>query len=235
VSSNPLPTDPRWALAEKVSDAVRVRYPAQVHAIGVHGSLAHPDGGEGSDIELVVVTFRPAHAPRPSSRRIDGVVVDVDVVAAEEYLRGARTLSPAWPVVADRYLTTRALYDPDGWHDRLRDAHLGRLAEAGAGEFAMLARRAWCRAYATYLRGIRLARAHDGGGALLTLGAARFSAALVDGLLSRTYFRSDAEALGRTGLGEANLGELDERLNAQAGELARRGCPVDATVAELLD
>lgn len=234
VPSNDAAADPRWKLAERISDAVRGRYPSEVYAVGVRGSLANPEDRDGADLDLVVVTFRAVNGPRPNSRRVDGILVDLDVVSAEEYLRFALTLSPSWPVAADQYLNARPLYDPDGWYDRLRDAHLGRLAEAGVAEFTALARQAWCDACTRYLRGMRLARANDGAGALLTLGAARFSAALVDGLLTRTYFRGNAEALRRTGLGEATLGEVGERLDAQAAELLRRGAPVDATVDELV-
>ena len=226
--------NPRWALAEDIAEAARRRYPADVRAVAVHGSLAHGDDGDGSDIDLVVVTFRPGAGPRPGLRRVDGVIVELGVIAGDDYLEYARTLSPSWPLTADQYVTTKALYDPRGWFDRLRDVHLGRLAEASGGEFAGLARTAWCQAESTYGRAIRLAEWYDTAGALLALGEARVSAALVEGLLNRTYFRGGADAMARTGLGDADLTELGRRLRAQADELARRGRPVDATVADLL-
>jgi hypothetical protein len=126
------------------------------------------------------------------------------------------------------------VYDPDGWHDRLRDTHLGRLAEARDLEFAALAREAWCHAQSMYADAIRLAQWHDTAGALLALGESRLSAALVEGLLSRTYFRGGADAVSRTGLGEADLPEVGRRLSVQAETLARRGHPVDGTIADLL-
>ena len=88
----------------------------------------------------------PAPGRRPGARRIDGVIVDLGVIGAEEYLRHARTLTTSWPLVADQYLTTKALHDPDGWLPRLRDTHLARLAQTEAQVFASLAREAWCRA-----------------------------------------------------------------------------------------
>ena len=172
VSGNPSPS-PRWTLAEKITAAVRRRWPAEIHAVGLHGALAHGDDNDDSDVDLVVVTYRPATGPRPGARRVEGTIVDLSVISADEYLGYARTLDASWPLAADRYVTTRALYDPEGWHTRLRDAHLGRLAEAGAGEFADLARDAWCNAETTYSRALRLAEWHDTAGALLTFGAAR--------------------------------------------------------------
>src|SRR6266511_57792 len=209
VPSNPYLSSPRWAVAEQIADAVLRRYPAQIHAIGVHGALAHGDDADGAD-------------------------VDLGVISADEYLEYARTLSTSWPLAADKYLTTKPIYDPDGWHSRLRDAHLGRLAETGGREFVALAREAWCSAEATYAKSLRLAEWHDTDGALLTLCEARLSAAMVDGLLTRTYFRHSAEAVRRTGLGEADMVEVGRRLRGQAEELAKRGHPVDGTIADLL-
>ncbi len=234
VPSNPYLSSPRWAVAEQIADAVLRRYPAQIHAIGVHGALAHGDDADGADVDLVVVTFRPGEGPRPTSRRVNGVIVDLGVISADEYLEYARTLSTSWPLAADQYLTTKPIYDPDGWHSRLRDAHLGRLAETGGREFVALAREAWCSAEATYAKSLRLAEWHDTDGALLTLCEARLSAAMVDGLLTRTYFRHSAEAVRRTGLGEADMVEVGRRLRGQAEELAKRGHPVDGTIADLL-
>jgi hypothetical protein len=230
-----VPVNPRWAVAEAVAAAVLRRHPEAVHAIGVHGSLAHGDDADGSDVDLVVVTRRPGIGPQPTSRRVDGVIVDCGVISAEEYLAHAATLSTSWPLAADQYVTTKPLYDPDGWHDRLRHTHLARLAEAGAAEFVALAREAWGPARATVDKAMRLAVRYDTEGALLTLGEARLASALVDGLLGRTYFRSSADAVRRTGASGLDLGELDRRLDAQAVELARLGAPVDATADEVAD
>ncbi len=183
VPSNPYLSSPRWAVAEQIADAVLRRYPAQIHAIGVHGALAHGDDADGADVDLVVVTFRPGEGPRPTSRRVNGVI---------------------------------------------------GLAETGGREFVALAREAWCSAEATYAKSLRLAEWHDTDGALLTLCEARLSAAMVDGLLTRTYFRHSAEAVRRTGLGEADMVEVGRRLRGQAEELAKRGHPVDGTIADLL-
>jgi hypothetical protein len=229
-----VPGNPRWDVAEQVAAAVLRRYPDEVHAIGVYGYLAHGDDEDGSDVELVVVTHQPDTGPRPASRRIAGVIVDCGVISADEYLAHARTLTTSWPLTADRYVTTKSLYDPDGWHGRLRDTHLTRLAQAGAVEFTALAREAWCPAAATLATAIRLATWHDTDGAVLTLGEARLAAALVAGLLTRTYFRSSADAVRRTGFGDADPAQIAHRLAEQAEELDRRGQPVDGTPEDLL-
>jgi hypothetical protein len=234
VAGNPYLTSHRWQLAEQITTAMCQRWPADIRAIGVRGSLAHDDDANADDIDLLVVTYRPTDRPHPGTRRVEGAVVRLTVAAADEYLRSARVLSTDWPLTADRFLATRALYDPGGWYATLRDAHLGRLAEAGGSVFATLARDAWCVAEVTYAKALRLAEWHDTTGAMLTFGAARLAAATVEGLLTRTYFRDGADAVSRTGLGDADLTEVGKRLGAQADELAKRGRPVDGTVADLL-
>jgi Nucleotidyltransferase domain len=230
---NPYLVNPRWTVAEQVAQAACRRFPAEVLAVGVHGSLAHGDDTDTSDVDLVVVTYRPDTGPRPSTRRVDGVLVDLGVVSADEYLQHARTLSTSWPLLADRYVTTRPMHDPTDWLRRLRDTHLTRLADANAREFSTLAREAWARAASAHARATRLAEFYATDAALLLLGEARLGAAMVVGLLSRTYFRNSADAVQRTGMAGADMAELGRILSAQADELSKRGRPVDATVAEL--
>jgi predicted nucleotidyltransferase len=227
--------NPRWQLAGQVRDAVQRRWSAEVQAIGVYGSMAHGDDSDGSDVDLLVVTYRSGAGPRPVIRRVNGILVELSVVAAEEGLRQARDLSPTWPLAADRFVTTRPLYDPRGWLSTQRDAHLGRLAEARPSEFTALARQAWCHASSAHSRAVRLAEWYDTEAALLLLGEARLNAAMVIGLLSRTYFRNAADAVKRTGMAGAGMTELNAVLKTQAEELTARGRPVDGPLNSLWD
>ncbi len=224
----------RWAVAEQITFALRTRYGMDLQAVGVHGSLAHGDDTDASDVELVVVTRHAGAGPPAGTRRIDGVIVDLSVVPAEEYLRHAATLTTSWPLVADRYLATRPLHDPDAWLPRLRDTHLARLAGTEPHVFASLAREAWCRARTAQATARRLAEWFETDSAMLVLGEARLGVAVVDGLLTRTYFRDGADAVKRVGVASAHVYELDERLAAQAELLARRGRPVDGDIDDLL-
>ncbi|HEX6970386.1 MAG TPA: nucleotidyltransferase domain-containing protein [Micromonosporaceae bacterium] len=227
--------NPRWVVAEQVADAAQRHFPDAVLAIGAHGSLAHGDDTDASDVNLVVVTRRPGIGPRPATRRVDGIVVDLGVISADDYLRHARTLTTSWPLAADRYMTAKPVYDPQGWLDRLRDVHLSRLADARESEFAALAREAWFQGAAAHARATRMAARRETEAALLMLAEARIAAAAVVGLLTRTYFRNSADAVIRTGLASAGIRELGAVLQTQADELAARGRPVDGTVEELLD
>lgn len=199
----------------------------------MHGSLAHGDDAEGSDVDLVVVTYQAGTGPDTGARRIDGVIVNLGVVGADEYLGHARTLSVSWPLTADRYVTVKPLFDPDGWFDALRDEHLTRLTKAGNHEFATLAREAWCRGASAHAKATRLAEWYETDAALVALSEARVSVALVQGLLTRTYFRNSADAVRRTGFAGADMAELGAILASQAEELGRRGRPVDVEVTDL--
>jgi predicted nucleotidyltransferase len=214
----------RGRLAVRLRDVIQQRWSADVQAIGVHGSLAHGDDTEGSDVNLVVITYRPGPRPRPTVRRIDGILVEL-----------ARDLTPWWPLIADRYLTTRTLSDPHGWFAAQRDAHLGRLAETRPAEFSALARHNWAIASAAHTRAVRLAEWYETDAALVLIAEARVHAAMVAGLLSRTYFRNRADAVRRTGLAGADIQELGAVLKAQADDLTARGKPVDGPLTDFFD
>ncbi len=226
---------PRWELAQRVTDAIRRRFSADVLAIAVHGDIAHGDDTDDSDVSMVVVTDAAGRGPRPATRRVEGTVVDVGVITGEEYLRHARTLTTGWPLSADQYLTSRPTFDPEGWYDLLRDTHLARLAEAGSGEFAALARQAWYQARWAHARARRLASWYEMEGALIALADSRVCSAVVDGLLTRTYFRDGADAARRTGTAALDMIGLGNHLIAQAEELAKRERPVDGTIADLFE
>src|SRR3954453_7620346 len=100
LGTDPHLDDPRWRVAERVSAAALRRFPADVLAIAVHGPLAHgdDDGGGNGEGGMLVVTSRPGGGPPPATRRVDGVLVDLTVAAADDYLGQARVLSPLWPL-----------------------------------------------------------------------------------------------------------------------------------------
>jgi predicted nucleotidyltransferase len=225
--------NPRWQLADQLRDTIQRRWSAEIQTIAVYGSMAHRDDTDGSDVDLLVVTYRTGAGPRPVVRRVNGLLVDLSVMTADEGMRQARELTATWPLTADRFVTTRALHDPRGWLAMQRDAHLGRLAEARPSEFSALARQAWCQAASAHARAVRLAEWYDTEAALLLLGEARLHTSMVIGLLSRTYFRNPADAVKRTGMAGADMTELAAVLKTQAEELTARGRPVDGPLSSL--
>jgi predicted nucleotidyltransferase len=228
-------TSPRGALALRLADAVQRRWPSEVQAVGVRGSLAHGDDTDTSDVNLVVLTHRPRSGPRPTLRKVEGIPVELEVLAADEALVKARQLTPRWPLLADRYMTTFPMHDPKGCFAELREAHQNLLGEARPAEFTQLARHDWATANGARRRAIRLTQWCDTEAALVMIADARVHAALVAGLLTRTWFRNAADAVKRTGVAAADMRELGAILKYQADELAARGRPVDGTVGALFD
>lgn len=157
------------------------------------------------------------------------------MLAAEEALGQARQLTPQWPLLADRYLTTFPLHDPKDCFKEQREAHQSLLGEARPAEFSRLARHNWALADGARQRAIQLARWHDTDAALVMIARARVHAALVIGFLTRTWFRNAADAVRRTGVAAADMEQLGTILREQADELAARGRPVDGTIGALLD
>jgi hypothetical protein len=233
-TATPARQNPRWAVAEQVTDVLRQRWGAELQAVGVHGALAHGDDTDGSNVDIVAVTRWARAGPPAGARRIDGVIVDLSVISADEYLRHARTLTTSWPLMADQYITTKGVHDPDGWLPRLRDTHIAHLAHTEAHVFASLAREAWCRAQSAQTYARRLAEWYETESAMIMLNEARLAVALVDGLLTRTYYRNRADAVRRAGVASAHIYELGERLTRYAQELASRGRPVDGEIDDLL-
>jgi hypothetical protein len=232
----PTPARPnaRWVVTELVCDALRRRWASELQAVGVHGPMAHGDDADGGGVDLVAVTRRPRAGPRPGARRIDGIIVDLSVIGADEYLRHARTLTTSWPLLADQYITTKAVHDPDEWFPRLRDTHIAHLAQTDGLVFASLAREAWCRAQGAQAHARRLAEWYETESAMIMLSESRLAVALVQGLLTRTYYRDRADAVRRAGVASAHIYELGERLTRYAQELATRGRPVDGDLDDLL-
>ncbi|GLY04810.1 MULTISPECIES: nucleotidyltransferase domain-containing protein [Actinoplanes] len=228
-------TTVRGSLAARLRDAVQKRWPADVQAIGLCGSMAHGDDNDGSDINLVVVTYRPKTGPKPALRKVDGIPVELRVTTGEEGLGQARALTPRWPLQADQYITTFPLHDPQKWFTDQREAHLSLLAEARPIEFTGMARHDWAVASGAHTRAVRLAQWFDTDAALILMAEARLHAALVTGLLTRTHFRNAADAVRRTGLASADTQELGAILKYQGEELGARGRPVDGALGALFD
>ncbi|WP_328461430.1 nucleotidyltransferase domain-containing protein [Actinoplanes sp. NBC_00393] len=228
-------TTPRGSLAIRLRDVIQTRWAADVQAIGVRGSVAHGDDTDSSDVNLVVVTYRPKTGPKPTLRKVDGTPVELQVVTGEDGLGQARVMTPRWPLQADGFITTYPLYDPKDWFTDQREAHLTLLAEARPVEFSQLARHNWAIANGAHARAVRLAQWYDTDAALILMAEARLHAALVAGLLTRTYFRNAADAVKRTGVAAADMQEIGAILKYQAEELTARGRPVDGTLGALFD
>ena len=80
----------------------------------------------------------------------------------------------------------------------------------------------------------RMTEVYETDAALMVLAEARLAVAVVEGLLTRTYFRNSADAVRRAGVASSQIHHLAERLAVQASDLAARDRPVDGYVEDLL-
>ena len=102
----------RLEIARRVTDFVLRRHP-EVIAVAVHGSTAHGEDREWSDIEMFAVTRGP-HSARGYGTIHGGVVVEVSLVSEEDALRVVSSPPGNWPVSVDGWLHTLPTHDPEG-------------------------------------------------------------------------------------------------------------------------
>jgi hypothetical protein len=186
----------RLALARELTARLLDRHGAEaLVAVGLHGSVAHGDDRDQSDLDLAVVTAGPEVEVPDRALRHRGVVVDLAAITAEAYLQEATQVGPTWPLAADQYVNHLPLHDPGGFFHQLEHAHQAAMEAApdeaflAAAGYDLVQLLAWeSRARSAELHG-------DLPGAMLAVKEAALLAALVIGLASRTAYRDAAHAL----------------------------------------
>jgi kanamycin nucleotidyltransferase len=87
----------------------------------VYGSVAHRAATEHSDVEVGVVSDETVEE-RDEWFFDQGVMVECAVVQAERLLASARSVPWNWGIKADAYRHQEAIWDPDSFFERLREA-----------------------------------------------------------------------------------------------------------------
>jgi hypothetical protein len=129
--------DDRLELAHEITDVLLQRYGDHIRAIGLHGSMAHADVDERSDLDFHIVVADMEAIP-VRSMWVDGVYVSLSVKTEEILLASAREVDELWAAGADRFVVKLALYDPDGVFDRVRRAHVEASSEASSDDAAFV-------------------------------------------------------------------------------------------------
>jgi hypothetical protein len=183
-------------LAHELTGRLLARHgQAAILAVGLHGAAARGEERDDADLHVAVITTGQEVEIPARMLRHRGVVIDLGAISAEDYLDEAGHIGPLWPLAADQYLHHLPLHDPNGFFDKLRQAHEAAVASsppetflAAAGyDLAELA--SWeARARADELSG-------ELPGALLAVKEAAVLAALVIGLVRRTPYRDAGHAL----------------------------------------
>jgi hypothetical protein len=90
-------------------------------AAAVYGSVAHGAATEHSDVEVGVVCNETVEE-RDEWFFDEGVMVECALVQSERLLASARSVPWNWGIKADAYRHQVAIWDPDSFYERLRDA-----------------------------------------------------------------------------------------------------------------
>ena len=192
--------DERLRLAADLTERRLQRHKAAMVAVGAHGSVARGDDGEGSDLDLAVVTAGPeVEVPdRSLYLREGGIVVDLGAITAEAYLEEAGHIGPAWPLAADQYVNHLAIHDPGGFFHKLRHVHEAAVEETGPEVFAAAAGFDLVQLLSWDAKARAAELAADLATVQVAVKEAAVLAALVVGLHTRTAYRDTAHALHAT-------------------------------------
>jgi predicted nucleotidyltransferase len=191
--------DERLELARELTRRLLARHgEGALVAVGVHGSVARGDDGDGSDLDIAVVTAGPQVEVPDRFLAYQGTVVDLATITADAYLEEAGVIGPAWPLAADQYLNQLALHDPGGFFHKLRHVHEAAVEQAGPEPFLAAAGYDLVQLLAFQAKAEAAELTGDLPGALVAVKQAAVLAALVVGLLARTPYRNLADALRAT-------------------------------------
>lgn len=180
--------DERLRLATDITSRLIDLYAEAIHAVGLHGSMAHGEIDERSDLDFAVVTGEAGTVPERYCR-VDGVLVSLGVITQARYLELAARIGPDWSVSSDEYLHTLALHDPEGFFELLRDAHLRSVDSAPDQVFVQAARSDLLEALEWLDKGDRCWESGSPAAATICLDGALVDLALAIGLLTRTRWR----------------------------------------------
>jgi hypothetical protein len=194
MTSTRMRNDELLGLARELATRLLAKHgEAGVLAVGVHGPTAH--GEDGTRLDLAVVTTGPEVELPERLLRHRGVVIDLGVITAEDYLAEAASIGPAWPLAADQYRSMMPVYDPSEFFGKLRTTHEEAVAGAPEGTFRAAAGWNLAQALAALAQAEQAEGQGDAAGALLAVREGALLAALTLGLVGRTAYRDARHAL----------------------------------------
>jgi predicted nucleotidyltransferase len=186
----------RLELARGLTAALLRRHGEEaIVAVGVHGPVARGDDGDGSDLDLAVVTAGPEVEVPDRFLRHRGTVVDLAAITADAYLEEAGHIGPAWPLAADQYVSQLVLHDPGGFFHRLRHVHEAAVEQSPPEAFRAAAGYDLVQLVSWEARARDAELAGDLAVTSLAVKEAAVLAALVVGLHTRTAYRNLAHAV----------------------------------------
>jgi kanamycin nucleotidyltransferase len=199
-----------------------------VLAAAVHGSVAHGAATEHSDVEVGFACDESV-VERDEWFFDQGVMVECAVVQAERLLASARSVPWNWGIKADAYRHQEAIWDPDSFFERLREAAASLTDE----DFAPALEHTWWILYEEREK-LRSAIAQEDSARAVYLGwEFTYAAAMRIALRERRPYESgrtlwrDAAARG------VGMDRLIEALTSGASALPEITSAVDAVWSEI--
>ncbi|WP_020373428.1 kanamycin nucleotidyltransferase C-terminal domain-containing protein [Sulfobacillus thermosulfidooxidans] len=107
------------AIARKILTEYQTRYPSQIVAAGIYGSVAYNEMTLWSDLEMMIVVSENI-APREERFFAGSLLIECDIVTPSQLWKGAHRVTVEWGLEADAYRHQWILWDPGQWFDRLR-------------------------------------------------------------------------------------------------------------------
>jgi kanamycin nucleotidyltransferase len=109
----------RIAIAHEIAERVKERFPQEVLAIGLYGSLAREEDGPYSDIELFGV-LRTEHYKHRYEWCTAEWKAEVDLYGKQTLLERAARVDGRWPLTHSALQSVLPLYDPEQFFAEIR-------------------------------------------------------------------------------------------------------------------
>ncbi len=114
-----LPHTQRMAIAYEIAERVKERFPLEVFAIGLYGSLAREEDGPYSDIELFGV-LRTSQYEQRYEWCTAAWKAEVDLYGEQTLRERAARVDGRWPLTHSAFQTVLPLYDPEHFFVEIR-------------------------------------------------------------------------------------------------------------------
>jgi kanamycin nucleotidyltransferase len=115
----PLPHTQRMAIAHEIAQRLKERFPLEVFAIGLYGSLAREEDGPYSDIELFGVLRADQYEQRYEWCTAEWKA-EVDLYGKQTLRERAARVDGQWPLTHSAFQTILPLDDPDHFFAEIR-------------------------------------------------------------------------------------------------------------------
>jgi kanamycin nucleotidyltransferase len=182
----------RIRVAKELSEGFLGRFGDQIVATGLRGSVAREEDNEHSDVDMVVIT-EDAGIVGSRSLLLGPIAVEVLATSRAEYLHEATVIGPWWPMLADQFIHSRPLHDPNNFYGELR-RHYDAAMNAASDEVFVRAESQDIVQAVTWAYKARASTGSNETIARLAIAESALRAVMSIGLRARFVFKNSAHA-----------------------------------------